>query len=115
MGWQCFVKTRCNGGDLADLSNVDDHPAKQLLTLYKHRGVPVKFFSPKQSRTKIKAALSRGAHKSCNEPTDFLNKEFVDMIKKGQWVILPAAMELEGLRLSPSSVVPQRDRHPQWI
>ena len=73
VGWQSFVKTRRNGGDLADLSNVDDHPAKRLLMLYKHRGVPVKFSSPKWTRTKIKAALSRGAHKSCNEHIDFLN------------------------------------------
>ena len=47
VGWQSFDKTRRNGGDLADLSNVDDHPAKILLKLYKHRGVPVKFSSPK--------------------------------------------------------------------
>ena len=61
--------------------------------------------------------MSRGAHKSCNEHIDFLNKEFIDMIKKGQWVILPAAMamELEGLHLSPPGVVSQRNRRPRWI
>ena len=117
VGWQRFVKTRRHGGDLSDLENVDQHPAKRLLKIYKHRGVPVKFSSPKWSRTKIKAALTRGAHKSCNEHIDFLNEEFVDMIQKGQWVILPAtmAMELEGLRLSPPGVIPQRDRRPRWI
>ena len=117
VGWQRFVKTRRQGGDLSDLENVDQHPAKRLLKIYKHRGVPVKFSSPKWSRTKIKAALTRGAHKSCNEHIDFLNEEFVDMIQKGQWVILPAtmAMELEGLRLSPPGVIPQRDRRPRWI
>ena len=52
--------------------------------LYKHLGMPVKFSSPKYSRTKIKSALSQGAHKSCNKHIDFLNKEFVDNIKKGQ-------------------------------
>ena len=115
VGWQKIVKERREGGDLADLSNVDNHPARRLLMLYKHRGVPVKFSSPKWSRSKIKAALSRGAHKSCNEHIDFLNEEFVDMIRKGQWVILPAsmAMELEGLRLSPPGVIPQRDRRPR--
>jgi hypothetical protein len=117
VGWQRFVKARRNGGDLSDLSNVENHPARRLLNHYKHRGVPVKFSSPKWSRTQLKAALTRGAHKSCNEHIDFLNEEFVDMIQKGQWVILPAtmAMELEGLRLSPPGVVPQRDRRPRWI
>ena len=117
VGWQRFVKERRNGGDLADLSQVDNHPARRLLMLYKNRGVPVKFSSPKWSRSQIHDALSRGAHQSCNEHIDFLNEEFIDMIKKGQWVILPAAMamELEGLRLSPPGVVPQRDRRPRWI
>ena len=117
VGWQGFVKARRNGGDLSDLSNIENHPARRLLNHYKHRGVPVKFTSPKWSRTELKAALTRGAHKSCNEHIDFLNEEFVDMIKKGQWVILPAtmAMELEGLRLSPPGVVPQRDRRPRWV
>jgi hypothetical protein len=39
------------------------------------------------------------------------------MIKKGQWVILPAkaVLHLPGLRLSPPRVVPQRGRRPHWI
>ena len=103
VGWQRFVKARHNGGDLSDLSNVDNHPVRRLLNHYKHRVVPVKISSPKWSRTQLKASLARGAHKSCNEHTDFLNEEFIAMIQKEQWVILPAtmAMELEGLRLSP--------------
>ena len=26
VGWQKFVKLRCNGGDLSDFNNVDNHP-----------------------------------------------------------------------------------------
>ena len=39
------------------------------------------------------------------------------MIQKGQWVVMPASMslELEGIRLSPPGVVPQRDQRPRWI
>ena len=39
------------------------------------------------------------------------------MIKKGQWVVLPAAiaLSLPGLRISPPGVVPQRGRRPRWI
>ena len=117
MGWQKFVKLRRNGGDLSNLNNVDNHPAQRLLKLYKHRGVPVKFSTPAWSQDKIRAALKRGAHKSCNDHREFLSEEFVDMIRKGQWVILPASMAeaLEGLRVSPPGVVPQRDRRPRWI
>ena len=62
-------------------------------------------------------ALTRGAHKSCHEYLDFLQDEFMDMIKKDQWFILPFSEieNLENLRLSPSGCVPQRDRRPRWI
>ena len=41
----------------------------------------------------------RGPHKSCYEYLTFLQKEFIDMINKQQWIILPAseAMKLSGL------------------
>ncbi|KAL7530973.1 hypothetical protein ACHAXR_003778, partial [Thalassiosira sp. AJA248-18] len=68
-------------------------------------------------RPEVKAALLCGAHKSCNEHIDFLNEEFINMIKKGQWVILPAVMavELEGIHLSLPGVVPQCDHRPLWL
>ena len=102
---------------MADLTQVEGHPAHRLLKLYKHRGVPIKLATPRWSQSKIKEALQRGAHKSCLEHIDFLNEEFVDMVQKGQWVILPASMalKLENLRLSPPGVVEQRDRRPRWI
>ena len=117
VGWEAFVKTRRRGGDISNLGNIAHHPARRLLSHYKNRGVPVKLSTPAWDRSKLEAALSRGAHKSCNEHLDFLSKEFVDMIRKGQGVILPAAMamELEGIRFSPPGVVPQRDRRPRWI
>ena len=62
MGWNCFVNIRCNRGDISNLSNIDNHPFRRLLRLYKHQGMPVKFSSPKWIHTKIKYALSRGAH-----------------------------------------------------
>jgi hypothetical protein len=51
------------------------------------------------------------------EYIDFLQEEFVDMINKGQWVILPAkaVLQLPGLQLSPPGVVPQHGRCPHWI
>jgi hypothetical protein len=83
----------------------------------KHRGAPVKFTTPPWTSKQIHDAISRGPHQSCNEYIGFLEEEFVDMIKKGQWVILPASVahQLPGLRVSPPGVVPQRDRRPRWI
>lgn len=116
VGWQAFVKLRRGKGDFASLDNVD-HPARRLLLHYKHRGAPVKFSSAPWTRAQVNAAIKRGPHKSCNEYIDFLEEEFVDMIQKGQWVILPAsvAKRLPGLRISPPGVVPQRGRRPRWI
>jgi len=41
----------------------------------------------------------------------------MDMINKGQWLILPASAikEWPDLRYSPPGVIPQRGRHPRWI
>jgi hypothetical protein len=42
---------------------------------------------------------------------------FVDMIKKGQWILLPATQVLRNwnLRPNPLGVVPQRERRPRTI
>ena len=88
-----------------------DHPAQRLLKFYKKRGAPVKMATTPWSRDQISAALSWGAHRSCMEHTEFLHKEFHDMILKSKWVVLPAedVAHLEGLRISPPGVVPQQD------
>ena len=116
-GWEDFVETHQKGGNLADLNNIKDHPARRRLCHYKKRGVPVKLATPNWDTQRLRDELSQGAHKSCNTHLDFLSEEFVQMIQKGQWVVLPAskALELKGLRLSPPGVVPRRDQRPRWI
>ena len=93
------------------------HPARRLLRHYKHCGAPVKFSTPPWTRHQLQRALSRGPHKSAHEYQDYLAEEFVDMINKGQWVVLPfsSVRHLPGLRISPPGVIPQRDRRPRWI
>jgi hypothetical protein len=63
------------------------------------------------------AALKRGAHQSAKTHTTFLRGEFADMIRKKQWILLPAdlVMTQEDLRISPLGVLPQRDRRPRSI
>ena len=58
VGCEDFVKTRQKGGDLADLNNIKDHPARCLLRHYKNRGVPVKLATPKWDTQRLRNALS---------------------------------------------------------
>ena len=69
------------------------------------------------SEEHIREAIQRGPHKSATEHVEFLRTEFVDMIQKGHWTLLPASLveKLLGLRLSPLGVVPQRERRPRTI
>ena len=51
----------------------------------------------------ISWALARGAHESCMVHPKFVHEKFIDMMNKGQFVILPASavMHLPGLWVSP--------------
>ena len=115
VGWKKFVKLKRPQEDLGSLAF--QHPAQRLLRHYKHRGAPVKFSSLPWSTERVQHAMDRGAHRSCHEYLDFLQEEFIDMIRKDQWVILPYSVvkNMKGLRLSPPGCVPQRDRRPRWI
>ena len=116
VGWEELVKLKRDGGDLSTLENVN-HPAQRLLRDLKHRGAPVRFSTEPWSSERVNMALARGAHKSCMGHMDFLHEEFVDMIQKGQWLVLPAGavQDWPGLRYSPPGVVEQRERRPRWI
>ena len=116
MGWNSFVRHRRQRGDFADVAKLP-HPASRLLQHYKAHGAPVKLATKPWKKHTVELALARGPHRSCMEHIDFLHEEFIDMINKQQWVVLPysEAKHLPGLRLSPPGVVPQRDRRPRWI
>ena len=115
LGWQELVKSRRGRGDLTAL-NIP-HSAAPLLQHIKKRGVPVTLSTPPWSFQQQLQAIQRGPHRSCLHHIDFLEEEFVDMIRKNQWVILPfsTAQQLPNLCISPPGVVPQRERRPRWI
>ena len=71
------------------LDNID-HSDKKLLKEFKTKGVPVHFSTEPWTSKKVDAAISRGAHPSCNKSLAFLCEEFVNMINKGQFVVLSA-------------------------
>jgi hypothetical protein len=79
--------------------------------------MPVKFSTPPWTWLQVKCALSCGPHKSTHEYLDYLKEEFVDMINKGQWVVLPylAVKDLPSLQISPPGVVPQCKCRLRWI
>jgi hypothetical protein len=115
LGWRRFVATKRHRKDLTEMPF--NHPARRLLLTYKNRGLPVKVTTQAWSPSRIQQALSRGAHRSCRDYTEFLSQEFVEMIRKNQWTILPFSVvkQFKDMRLSPPGVVPQRDRRPRWI
>jgi hypothetical protein len=61
--------------------------------------------------------LQRGSHQSALKHERFLCEEFVDLVLKGQWVLLPADLVLKepNLRISPLGVVPQQERRPRTM
>lgn len=116
VGWKEFVRRKRPRDDFGALAHLD-HPARRLLRQYKHRGAPVVLHDAPWTQQQLDHAVQRGPHQSCFEYIDFLEEEFVSMIGKQQWVLLPyeAIKHLKNLRLSPPGVVPQRDRRPRWI
>jgi hypothetical protein len=73
--------------------------------------------TPPWNQQQKQDALHWGSHQSAEQHKGFLCEEFVDLIRKRQWVLLPADLVLHepNLRLSPLGVVPQRDRRPRTI
>jgi hypothetical protein len=63
------------------------------------------------------SALARGSHQSSSQNVEFLCGEFIDMINKGKWILLPAhlLMDARNLCMIPLGVATQRDRRPCTI
>jgi hypothetical protein len=80
-------------------------------------GVTFVLKTGKWSRAQKLSAIKRGSHQSACQHSDFLCEEFVNMIRNGHWVLLPAHLVLEddNLLLRPLGVFPERDRRPQII
>ena len=87
-GWKALIRNRRKRGDFGDVGKLD-HPASRLLLHYKKHGAPVKCHGRDWDKALIDKALRRGPHRSCFEFIDFLEEEFVDMINKSQWIVLP--------------------------
>jgi hypothetical protein len=93
------------------------HSAAPILAALRSTGAPANLSSDQWTEAQRDAAAQRGPHKGTNEHIEFMHTEFFDMISAGQWLVLPyrTVRQLPNLRLSPTGVVPQRDRRPRPI
>jgi hypothetical protein len=101
---------------LADPSSIP-HRAAPLLTALWHHGATAAQGTANWPLAKLDDAASRGPHRSTNEHVEFMRQGFSEMVRAGQWLVLPysSVRNLPNLRLSPTGVVPQRDRRPRPI
>jgi hypothetical protein len=85
------------------------HPCCTLV--HRCTGQPV--IDPMDRSTMRRSGQTR-PHKGTHEHIEFLLTEFFDMIRAGQWLVLPyrSVRHLPNLRISPTGVVPQWDQHP---
>ena len=115
--WESFVGSQRHKSDLSDNVRQIPHPAAHFLDQLRKKGAPVVLKTPPWSKRQRRSAIQRGSHKSGKEHLPFLHQEFVDMIRKGHWILLPSevVIALRDFHASPIGVVPQRDRRPRTI
>ena len=93
------------------------HEAAPLLDHMRQKGTPVKIDGPPLTPKQLAAAISYGSHNSCNRYPSFLRTEIREFVEKGFWIVLPLedAVGLNGLRLSPAGLIPQRDSRDRIV
>ena len=115
--FEAFIRETRHKPDLHPDVGQLDHPAADLLDTYLREGVPLKLSAPEWKQEKLLQVLQRGPHKSARDHLEFVREEFAEYVRKGFWLVLPAAdvLHLPSLRLSPMGVVPQHERRPRII
>jgi hypothetical protein len=93
--WTTFVeKFRGDKGDFHPEVKSITHAAAPLLDQLRATGAPVVLSTPPWSMHQKQKALKGGPHQSMNVHNAFLRGEFAAMIKKKQWILLPAKLVL---------------------
>jgi hypothetical protein len=116
-GWESLVVQTRGRSNLQDSIGKVQHPAARLLDHYRKVGAPILMKTAPWSLSRRDTAVKRGCHPSATEYKTFLRGEMTEMVRRGQWMVLPysAVRHLPDLRISPPGVVPQRDRRPRLI
>jgi hypothetical protein len=101
---------------LPDLDSVD-HPAADLLHLWRDKGVPALTSSPPWCGDRKDTLIERGCHQSATEHADFLREEMAEFIENRFWNVLPYRMvrDLPHLQLSTAAVKEERERKPRIL
>ena len=88
------------------------HKAAPLLDQMRRKGAPVKIDGTPLTPKQLAAAIAYESHNSCDRDPSFLRQEMRNFVEKGFWMVLllEEALQLDGLRLSPAGLIPQRDR-----
>ncbi len=94
-----------------------DHPARDLLRLWRDEGVPVLTSDAPWSSALKNERFERGCHKSANDHAEFLREELAEFIENKFWAVLPHALvkDLPNLQLTPAAVKEERERKPRVL
>ena len=116
--WELFVKSERGTADIpVDVRKVPHKAARLLLDHLRHRGAGVPLRTGPWTRDRLRAAATRGSHRSAKDEVQFVCEEMLEFCTQGFWTVLPfrVALHLQHLRLSPLGVFPQRNRRPRLI
>jgi hypothetical protein len=115
--WELFVKGERGNADIPEDVHKVPHKAARLLDHLRRRGAGVPLRTRPWTRDQLRAAASRGSHRSAKDDAQFVHEEMLEFCTQGFWTVLPlrVASLLPHLRLSPLRVVPQRNRRPRLI
>ena len=116
-GWDRLVRDNRTDADLPKEVAQVPHAACGLLQHLRRFNAPCKMTTKPWTQQQKDQAAERGPHRSALEYQEFLAGDMLEMVEKGQWMLLPydAVQYLRNLRLSPIGVVPQKERRPRPI
>ena len=117
LGLTGFIASVRGEPDIHSAVGTLPHEAAPLLDQMQKKGTPVKIDAPPLTQEQIAAAIAYGSHNSCNRYPSFLHIEMRDFVEKDFWIVLPLenVVGLNGLRLSPVGLDPQRDRRDRIV
>jgi len=116
-GWNAMILALQSDSDFHPAVHTIQHPAVHVLDHLCCHGAPVLMSTQPWTDAHRTAAIAQGSHLSARQHLAFLEHEMLQMVNKGQWIILPyhEVAHIRNLRISPLGVVPQRDRRPRTI
>lgn len=89
--FETFMNAMRHRSDLQPTVGTLPHPAAALLEDLRTQGVSVPLATPPWTMKQKTDAIERGAHRSAFGHQEFVRSEFVDMMKKGYFIVLPAS------------------------